>query len=136
MSLFKQSISLFPISVKMDLPVYVRGIKIRTLDLLTSYNYETKILEEVPGIKMFKRFQSTAPSYQELHLYVDILKDLVKNNQLDKEYLTNLHKQAAFISKTFKCACSIAQLKRFYSKKNPVKARLKRVKKFQKNESH
>jgi Sec7-like guanine-nucleotide exchange factor len=74
------------------------------------------------------KYKETALEYQELQLVLDIIKDLVKIKELSKEHLTDVELQAKFISKTFKCVCSTAQMKGAARYKNPIKVRLERIK--------
>jgi len=132
MSLLRKQLSLLPIVNSMDLNVYIKGMKIRTVEDITTGNY-TKICSKSfdntsAGTKMVMRYEDKSLSFSEIHLCLDIIKDKVKNEQLDKKYLTDLDKQASLISKFCKGICSVAQLKRYYIQQHPIKTRLKRIK--------
>jgi len=133
-SLFRKSLSLFPIYVERGLNVFIKGKQLKTVDVLTPSRYylitskQHKIEALGAGTRLFKKYKDTELSYQEIHLLIDHIKDQVKNNKLDKNYLTDLDSQASYISKTCNCICSVSQLKRYHIQKHPLKQRIKRTK--------
>ncbi len=131
-SLLRKQLSLLPIINSKDLNVYIRGMKLQTVCDITNENYReisSKPKDQIKtGTKLFMNYKDACLTYQEIHLVLDHIKDKVTNNQLDKEYLKDLGKQALYISKFCRCICTISQLKRFHMQKHPIKARLERIK--------
>lgn len=131
-SIFKKPTSIFPISVERGLNVYVRGIQLKRISEagdVTEYKFYKELKNENPAVNILDKFKDTALDYPELHLVLDIIKDLVNKKELIKEYLTDYDLQAKFISRQCKCVCSTAQMKGVARYKHPIKERLKRLKK-------
>jgi len=131
-SIFRKPVNIFPISNIRGLFVYVRGIKLQKIDDLgdvSENKFYKKVQENNPSVAILNKFKDIVLDYQELHLALDIIKDLVNKKELVKEYLTDPDRQAKFISRQCKCVCSTAQMKGVARYKHPIKERLKRIKK-------
>lgn len=135
--LFNKELDLFPITP--ETTIYIKGLKIRSItgyftfpntntekrDVINEKNLYKNVQNNEPGFKLLLTHLDSAPTKSEVHLALDLIKDLVTNNELEKIFLTDFNKQAQFISKTFRCICTTDQVK---DCKNPVKIRLKNIK--------
>lgn len=126
--LFKQkNVELFPITSKED--IYIKGLRIRSL---SNYLYiEEKGFEQMcnsshPGTKMISKYANTLVTYEDYQIMMDIIRNRVKiHKDLEEIYLTDINKQAQFISKTLKCLCTTLQIRKFQEFKHPIKQRLR-----------
>jgi len=130
--LFRKPINIFPISEKRNLYVYTKGIQLKQIlehGDVTQLKFDKLFQENAPGTKILQKYIDVTLDYQELHLALDIMKDLIKLGNLDKNILNDPSKQAQFISKEFRCLCSTAQMKGVSRLKHPIKSRLYRISK-------